>query len=188
MKEFFVSFSYWIAPAATALALWFLVRFVNRHDQFKDSVNEKLDEHAKDVKTSAEKMETTASEIKKDSLEIKKAMVGFEGKVNHELFQIHKKAIQIEGAFEQVNSKAEQLKTQFDETASQVKNLCTHVSEVQKTVEAHHNSLSLGAKAMHQHREEILNMKSEIKRISENLVIISEKKQGSKGGSGSEST
>ncbi len=49
-------------------------------------------------------------------------------------------------------------------------------------------SLSLGAKAMHQHREEILNMKTEIRRISDNLVIISEKKPGSKGGSGNETT
>ena len=166
------------------ISLWFLVRFINRHDQFKDSVNGKLDEHSVDVKNSAEKMESTASEIKRDSLEIKQAMVDFKGKVNEELFQIHKKAVQIEGSFEQVNSGAAQLKNQFNETASQVKSLCTHLSEVQKTVEAHHNSLSLGAKAMHQHREEILNMKSEIKRISENLVIIKDKKP--KGGSQNE--
>lgn len=114
--------------------------------------------------------------------------MGLKETSNQELFQIHKKAIQIEGAFEQVNTKAVQLKNQFDETATQVKSLCSHVSEVQKTVEAHHNSLSLGAKAMHQHREEILSMKSEIRRISENLVIISEKKQGSKSGADDESS
>ena len=110
------------------LSIWFLIRFVSRHDQFKSSVNEKLDEHSKGVKESAGKIESTASEIRKDSLEIKKAMVGFEGKMNQELFQIHKKAVQIEGAFEQVNNKAVQLKNQFDETASKVKSFCSHIA------------------------------------------------------------
>lgn len=53
---------------------------------------------------------------------------------------------------------------------------------------AYSSLLSLGAKAMHQHREEILNMKTEIRRISDNLVIISEKKRGSKGGSSDDNT
>lgn len=177
-----------IVGGLLGISLWFLMRFVSRHDKFKDSVNQTLNLHSKEVKESADKIGATADEIKSDSFEIKKAMVGFEGKVNQELFQIHKKAVQIEGAFEQVSSKAVQLKNQFDETSTKVKSLCSHITEVQKTVEAHHNSLSLGAKAMHQHREEILNMKTEIRRISDNLVIISEKKQGSKGGSGNETT
>ena len=184
MVDVLEALSKWIAPAASAVAIYFLIRFVQRHDSFKDSVNKKLDHHSKEVKSSADKMELTAIEIKKDSLEIKKTMVGFESKVNQELLQIHKKAMQIESSLEQVNERAMQLKTEFEETNSMVKGLCSHVTEVQKTVEAHHKSLGLGAKAMHQHREEILNMKTEIRRISENLAIISEKKRGPQGGSG----
>lgn len=170
------------------VSLWFLMRFVGRHDMFKDSVNQKLDLHSKEVSESANKMEATAQGIKSDSLEIKKAMVTFEGKINQELLHIHKKAVQIEGSLERVGEKAAQVKSQFDETSNQVKVLCTHVTQVQKTVEAHHNSLSLGAKAMHQQREEILNMKTEIKRINENLAIYSEKKVKPKGGTGDENT
>lgn len=166
------------------LSIWFLARFINRHDRFKDSVNQKLDYHSREVRDSTEKLEATAGEIRTDSLEIKRAMVNFEGTINHELLQIHKKATQIEGSLEQVNNKALHLNSQFDETNERVKGLCSHISNVQKTVEAHHNSLSLGAKAMHQHREEIVNMKTEIKRISENLAIVSEKKPKPQGGSG----
>lgn len=163
------------------ISLWFLMRFVSRHDSFKDSVNQKLDVHSNDVRASAGKMESTAQAIKSDSLEIKKSMVNFESKVNQELLSIHKKAVQIEGSLERVGEKATQVKTQFDETSSQVRTLCSHITEVQKTVEAHHNSLSLGAKAMHQQREEILNMKTEIRRINDNLAIISEKKPKPRG-------
>jgi chromosome segregation ATPase len=170
------------------LSLWFLMRFITRHDKFKDSVNHKLEQHSKEVKESADQMESTATEIRKDSLEIKKAMVGFEGKVNQELLQIHKKATQIEGALGQVVDKATNLKNQFEETNDRVKGLCSHLSEVQKTVEAHQNSLGLGAKAMHQHREELINMKTEIRRINENLAIISEKKPKPQGDSGNGNT
>lgn len=184
MREFFQTISQWIAPTACAIAVYFLTRFVKRHDQFKDSVDQKLDQHAKKVEDSAEHMETTAGAIQKEALEIKKAMLNFKGKVNDELLGIHRKAILIEASMERTNEKATAIQENFNQVNLKVDQFCSHIDEVQKTVEAHHKSLSLGAKAIHQHREEILNMKTEIRRINENLVIISEKKREPQGGSG----
>ena len=189
-------FSAWIGLGCASLVVWFVIRFITQRDKFeenqgkfrtdmtadltkfKDDIEKKLTEHAKNVKESADKVSSAVKEVKDEAMGMKKASFDFQSKIMDDLLSIKKETVEIEGMLIRTNDKSEVLESKFDEVAVKVKELYSHVEKIQETVDKHQKSLGLGAQAMKIQRDEIVNMKTEVKKLNDNLIILKTKRDG----------
>jgi len=187
-------FSAWIGAGMTGLVIWFVIRFITQRDKFEENqgkfrtdmtadlntfktqIENRLVEHAKNVKDSAEKVTAAVKEVKDEAFNMKKASFDFQSKIMDDLLSIKRETVEIEGMLMRTNEKADDLESKFGEVMIKVKELYAHVEGVQQRVEAHQKSLGLGAQAFKVQRDELVNMKTEIKKINDNLVILKTKK------------
>jgi phage-related tail protein len=183
MKEFLKEFSMWIGGGSAALCIWFIIRFVTQRDKFEEShaafkseIKKQMEDFAKKIAESAEKVVNAVGDAKGMAADLKKHQFEFQQKLMEELMNIKKEALEIEATLARTSTKADSLDAKFDETAVKVKDLYEHVDKIQKQVEAHHKSLSLGAKVFAQQRDELSNMKTEVKNINDKLILLRTRK------------
>lgn len=152
--------------------IWFVKRYIDSNDKHHVAVDVQLKSQGEEFKKTTDRVLTLASTISQEaakidraSSEIRKMQADFQVQVNKELLEIHKATGQI--------------KTDLTGTGSQVGLLKKDLEGLITTVEKHQHSLSLGAQAMVKQRDELGQVRSEIVRISEELVIIKGNKKQS---------
>ena len=82
MDGFFALISKWLAPASVGVAMFFIHRFVKRHDDFKADIYKKIDDHSRKVSDVAKEMSLTAKEIRLEAYTLRNANLDFQGKVS----------------------------------------------------------------------------------------------------------
>ena len=127
---------------------FFLIRYVTRKDKRDDNVIKKLQEHDKKALKQAEQIENIAQKMSEYILQMKEAGVRFEYQVNQEISAIRKETSEIKSLIIETKASFEIV----SERMSLVKN---EMVTLFKTVISHANSLSMGAKTIHRHDQEI---------------------------------
>lgn len=150
--------------------LWFIKRYIDKNDDHHKGVEGKLSKIVEDNKSRDDKLAGLASSLKDEALKIEKAATDMKRVQADFSIQINKELLEI-------NKSTGQIKTDLTGGATQVALLKKDIEGLVKTVEGHQASLSKGAQAMVKQRDELANMKTEIVRLSEDLVIIKDKKK-----------
>lgn len=160
-----------ITMLATILG-FFLVRYISRKDKRDDDVIKKLQEHDKKALKQAEQIEEVAKEMSQYVLKMQQTGVKFERAVNQEISAIRKETSEIKSLVLEAKSSCEIV----SERMSAVRNEMVALFE---TVKAHANSLSLGAKTIHRHDQEIKTLYKKLK-LSEDATLLTETKKPDK--------
>lgn len=154
--------------ALGGMIVFFLLRYIQENDAHHKKVEGKLSDIEKDGTRKNEQFLVLATKIKEEALKIeqssadmKKAQSDFTVQVNRELLEIHKSTSQIRSDLATGNGSMGVLKRDLEILID--------------TVEKHQNSLSLGAQALQKQREELSQVKSDVIRITDELIIIKKK-------------
>lgn len=170
------------------LAVWFLLRHINQQDtQFKD-VKDGMGKQKGELESIKNEVLSATKMIVAESQAIKKSSLEFQGKISEEILTIKKDMIHIEASVDRTMTKAGQLEEKIDKNIVAVNQMNAGIESVTRTVDAHQKSLSMGAKVMHQQKEEISQIKTTIHKISENVFRIGEKKVKPDNGDGGKSS
>lgn len=152
-----------------AIVVWAIKRYIEKNDKHHENVEATLKKHGDEFKARDQKftdltaqMTREANKIESTATDMRKTQADFQVQINKELLEIHKATSQIKTDLTDSNSKVGLLKKDLEGLIG--------------TVDKHQKSLSLGAQALHKQREELANVRTEIVRISEELVIIKDKK------------
>lgn len=158
------------------LLIWFLVRFVKQReefekkaDTFKDDIKKEIDGALKKIGDSADKFTKQLETAQNLSVDMRKAAYEFQTKIMQDTQKISTEVLQL-------SNKVGGADAQLSEIAKKVHGLYLEVESVSTKVSAHHKSLSMGAQAFANQKEELSKMKSEIVKLSDDLMIIKEVK------------
>lgn len=141
-----------------ALLTWFLQRFVSKNDERHDKIEKKIGDHEDKIEVHIDKMKSVASRMEKNSNEMHSKSLQFQQEVNNNLIKFKDQVIEINNELNRIEGKAEHINGAFE----RIKKDTTTILD---TLDAHHKSLSLGAKAMAGLRERMDSMESNIKSI-----------------------
>lgn len=165
-----------LVVALIGLAIWFLKRHITQQDtQFK-KVEDKLSGQTKELEQIKTDILGASKKIVEESEAIKKSSLEFQGKVAEEVMTIRKEMVHIEKTVERTKLKATELENKIDKNIVAVQRLNTGIEQINERVEAHHKSLSASARIAKKHQDEIDTIKTTVRKISENVFVIGEKK------------
>lgn len=150
----------WILMAALTLCfgglIFFVRRFIQHNDEHHAKVDKKLSSLEDAVEDNGKMVASSVHQVRQIASDLERGAVSFQKEINKELHEVHKGVTAIK---------------------ADVGTIQSAVVGLQDTVIKHQGSLSLGAKAMQKFREEHDSMKTVIKKISEELIIISDEKK-----------
>ena len=152
-----------LVAALFAGILFFIVRFIQKNDEHHTSVDLRLKNQSVEFDALTDKLEEGVKNIDQAAVEMEKAQANFQSSVSKELIEIHK----ITG----------EIKNDLTEGRAQVNIIKSDLEKLSETVSAHHKSLSLGATAMQNQREDLIKMKTVIVKLNDDLRIIKGKKE-----------
>lgn len=167
-----VHFLFWIGMLVigtmATITVWFIKRYIDKNDSHHKSVEETLKKQSTETKDLTTRIEREATKIDQAAALMAKTQADFQTTVSRELIEIHKGTVQI--------------KNDLNEGKLQVASVKKDLESMAKTIEAHQNSLSLGAKAMVKQREEVLAIKTTVNKLTEDLTLYGQKlvKKGDK--------
>lgn len=174
-----VHFLFWIGMLVigtlAALTVWFIKRYIDSTDSNYKKVEESIKSHSAETKNLTNETKSLAARIEREATKIDQAAASmaktqadFQTSVSRELIEIHKGTVQI--------------KNDLNEGKLQVAEVKKGLDSMAKTIDAHQNSLSLGAKAMVKQREEVLAIKTTVNKLTEDLTLYGQKlvKKGDK--------
>lgn len=185
--EFIDTFKNWIAGGAVTLCIWFIVHFVKQRekfedkvdkfkegvkketDEFKNNVNKKIEDALDKVEAAAIRLIDQVEKAKQVSDSMTRTAYEFQEKLLRDLSRVQVDLQAISGQIRNVESISET-------TSNKVSLLYEQVDSIQTKVAAHANSLGLGAIAIDSFRKDISKMKSEVVQISNDIVLIRNKK------------
>lgn len=178
------NFAQWVPPSALAVATFFLIRFVTRHDKFKDDVHRKLDAHGSQSKQEVEKLSKLVSDMRgvvtnihEESVSIRQSNLDFQTRISQELVQIRREALEIERTLERTNEKADSLENKFDTTTEKIQELYLHIVKVQEIIENQQREIIAGAQALNQQNLEMGSIKASVQKISDRLTLVASRRK-----------
>lgn len=158
------------------LCVWFLLRHVNQQDnQFKE-VKDGMSKQKGELETIKNQVVDSTTKLQQHSTEIQKTALSFQGTVNQEILNIKKEVLFIEKSVERTSAKAEALEKKIDDNIFAVNKMNANIKKIDDVVTAHHESLSLGAKAMVQQRDRLMKVETEVREIGKDVLMFKTKK------------
>lgn len=145
-----------------SLCVFWIKRYIDKNDKHHEEVNGTISGLKKHMGDLTQRISDEATRIGHTALSISKANVDFQQSVNKELLEIHKATNGI--------------KTDLTESRTQVSLIKKELDGLVSTVDAHQKSLSMGAQVMAKHREEMSEIKTTIKELSDGRLLVGEKK------------
>lgn len=142
--------------------IFFIKRYIDKNDSHHAGVEATLKTHSTTFTTLTDRISAEANKIDRAAAEMTKTQAAFQKEVNRELLEIHKMTGQI--------------KTDLTTSNSQVGLLKKDLDGLVETVGKHQRSLSTGAQAMIKQRDELAQVRTEIVKIGEELILIRDKK------------
>lgn len=148
-----------------SLCLWFVTRYIKGEDDFKASIKKQVDEAPGKFAASVKKIEDTQVLMGKQVEEIKQANVDFQGRVQKELVEIERHAIQTEKMMER--------------TAATATALDAKLTQMSEKVVFHDKVLTDLVKVAKGLREQVADNKDQIqtviRKINEDKIIVGQK-------------
>lgn len=150
-----------LSPILMGVVGFFLVRFVNRHDDFKKDVYDKLDSHADEINVATSKIEKAVAVVHKDLYESQQIMLNFKSSVQDELYKVKLETKNVVVELQNAGHKAKQLHNLYEKT--------------EETLKEHQRILQLAARAVTAHKQELEKLKSEVVKINDEIILIKKK-------------
>lgn len=127
----------WASPFLFGGCIWFILRFIEKHDEFHKDVNERFKKIADEQGEIEKKVASSADRITSASLALKKENLDFHGKVNDHLLQLRTTAAKFEtkvsGALERMDEMDDRIQHVEEEVEEQQKTI-SKVVEIAKNV------------------------------------------------------
>ena len=137
------------------------MRFISRHDSFKDDIYKKLDVHSTEMKGETSKIEAAVKVVHDDLRESQQIMLNFKSGVQDELYKV------------KIESK--QIAAELKAASESSKNIHETYQKTEKTLADNQKILQIVAKGIVAHRADIEKLKSEVVKISEEMILIKKK-------------
>lgn len=162
-----VTFLLWLMVSVvgivSGIAIFFILRYIKKNDDHHEAMEKAIKDQSTKMSNHIGKMKEVADQMGKSSVEMERSNAQFQQKVNSELLAI--------------NRTTSQIKVDLSECNNQIASIKTKTDGIVKTVDAHHKSLSLSAKAMRRQSEQIDGIKTTVKKMNNNLVLVGQKKK-----------
>lgn len=136
--------------------LFFVKRYINENDTNHKKIDTNFKELKEDFKETVAKFEASAKEIKTTADMFKTASLTFQMEIHKELHEAKKATAEIIADSKYVNRT---------------------VADLQSVVMKHQESLSMGAVALTKQREEITEIKTVIKKLGGDKILVTQKKE-----------
>lgn len=159
----------WSAPAALALSLWFIIRFVKHHDSFKESMSEEVKNLALAVADATKAVQKSVMTVHNEAALIQKSFVEFQARVNADLLSIERKSVQIEGQMEQTRMKSKDFTDSIEGLSEGLLKFTQMVREVGDKADANRKTIAIAARVAEKHETEIV-------RLNDEVVLLKSKK------------
>lgn len=170
--DFIMTFKNWIAGGSITLCIWFIIHFIKTREKFEDKIDKFKDGVGEKLATALDKIDKSAVEFAKQ-IEHARTLTNTVTQRTYDLQEtLIRDITRIQIEVSAVSSQLRNVESQTTTVSEKMTSLYTQVDELQKTVTAHKHSLSLGAQAFHVQKEALANMKSEIVKISQEVMLI----------------
>ena len=172
------SFAIWALMGTVSLLggglLYFVIRYINKSDEglssLKQHFNTKIESlettvsnHSTEMEAIAKKMGHSEVEIGKKANQMREDALKFRSSINEDLIKIHQKATEVSST--------------LNKAVEDIENLSGTVQNINKTVGAHHQSLSTGARAIDKLRKQVGAIETTLTKIGKNSVLVGQKSQ-----------
>jgi hypothetical protein len=152
-----------VSPVLIAIIGWFIIQFIQRHDEFKKEITTKLDTHSEEMKKETSKVQAAVEVLHQDVTDSQQIMLNFKSTIQDELYKV-----KIE-----TRSMISDLKI----AGENVKALNLLCEKTEKTLVDHQKIIQITAKAVVAHRDELAKLRSDNIKINEDLMLIKKKKE-----------
>lgn len=164
---------YVLAGAITVgggLVAFFIARYIKSNDEHHGKIEGVLNNHdkkfqAQDIRSRELnlQMSNTATKMDQAATKLEASNFKFQQGIIRDLHDMNKATTKIKGDLTECNV--------------QVGSIGTKITDIAKTVDAHHKSLSLGAKALANQKNKVQNIESEVVKLKKDFVMIKTKKK-----------
>lgn len=175
VRDFFSSLAALGGGGAVALCIWFLIRYIQKNDDFELETNKRFINIRQTIQKEFEEMKTTLKKFEDGFKAFGEQNLSSQKDLNKELFSVKKEALEIEKSIQSTAQSAKDLK----ETVDSVK---LGLEQVQISLRNHRELIKKGGQVLSQHHGDLGVMKTTVKQLSDNVRIFGhkiEKKEGS---------
>lgn len=127
----------WASPGLFALCLWFVARFVKKHDDFHEKVVKRFEEISHSIEKTEKSVALSVAVISKEAIELKTANLEFQSKINDHLLRLHQNTAELgaklEGSFLAIEGHQVAIEG-IREEALETRNMMSKVVEIAKNV------------------------------------------------------